>query len=158
VQAPAGADAGPSSPYGAVCTPGLAPDATTTLTPPPATLLDAPPTTATIGTTFNYAALTNGVYLVAFVPAGNTVATGDSLYVVTAVNQVKVPDLSLLGFDLPSGATYAVEVLGFAPFATLDAAVTPTGFSTMATDLRLDQGPLVAGQLTSSGVATFSIQ
>ncbi len=159
VQAPLGTEAGADSAFGAACDVGLAADAKPTLALPVAPTLLSPPASATVGTVFAFQPISDGVYLVAFAPAGN--GPGDSLYVVTNVPQVKVPDLSGFGFQVPSGATYAVEVYAFAPFLgtmTIDSALSPTGFSSMATDLRLDRGPLAAGQVASSGVATFMVQ
>ncbi len=159
VQAPAGTDAGPGAAFGAACNTGLAADATTTLALPNAPTLISPPASATIGTAFSFQPVSSGVYIVAFAPAGNS--PGDALYVITNDSQVKVPDLSAFGFQVPSGATYAVEIYAFTPFLgtlTIDSALTATGFSSMATDLRLDRGPLASGQVASSGVATFVVQ
>jgi hypothetical protein len=159
VQAPT-ADGGANAPFGAACVAGLAADAKPTIVLPPAPVLVSPPVMATIGTVFDFQPMNStSVYLVAFVPAGNS--AGDALYVVTNGTQVKIPDLSGFGFTVPTGSTYAVEVYGFSPFLvpnTIDAAMSPTGFSTIATNLRLDQGPAANGQVASSGVATFTAQ
>jgi hypothetical protein len=159
VQAPGGTTAGANAPFGAACDTPLAADAKPMLALPVVPTLLSPPSSATIGTVFAFQPLASAVYLVAFAPAGNS--PGDALYVVTNTAQVKVPDLSALGFQVPSGATYAVEVYGFAPFAgtaTIDSALSSTGFSSMATALRLDRGPGASGQVASSGVTTFSVQ
>jgi len=161
VQAPTGADGGGNAPFSAACVAGLGADAKPTIALLPAPVLVAPPTTATVGTLFDFQPMSNGtsIYLVAFAPAGNS--SGDALYVVTNATQVKVPDLSAFGFTVPTGSTYAVEVYGFSPFAvplTIDSALSPTGFSTLATNLRLEQGPVASGQVASSGVAAFTAQ
>jgi hypothetical protein len=161
VQAPAGTDAGAGAAFGAACDTGLAADAKPTLALPPAPVLLGPPATATIGSVFDFQPMSSNssVYLVAFAPAGNS--PGDALYVVTNATQVKIPDLSGFGFTVPTGSTYGVEVYGFSPFAvpmTIDAALSPTGFSSMATALQLDRGPSANGQVASSGVATFTAQ
>ena len=158
VQAPDGSDGGTGQPFGAACETGLAANSHLTLPLPPATTLVSPPSTATLGTSFNFEPLTGGVYFVAFSPAGGTAGSADSLYVITTDSQVKVPDLSNLGFVFPSGATYSAEVYGFAPFASIDAALSPTGFSSIATALDLEQGAVASGQVASSGAVTFQVQ
>jgi hypothetical protein len=158
VQAPEGSDGGAGQPFGAACETGLAANSHLTLALPPATTLVSPPSSATLGTSFNFEPLVNGVYFVAFSPAGATAGAADSLYVITTDSQVKVPDLSNLGFAFPSGATYGVEVYGFAPFASIDAALSPTGFSSIATALDLEQGAAASGQVASSGAVSFQVQ
>jgi len=158
VQAPEGSDGGAGQPFGAACETGLAANSHLTLALPPATTLVSPPSSATLGTSFNFEPLVNGVYFVAFSPAGATAGAADSLYVITTDSQVKVPDLSNLGFAFPSGATYGVEVYGFAPFASIDAALSPAGFSSIATALDLEQGAVASGQVASSGAVSFQVQ
>jgi hypothetical protein len=158
LQAQPAPDGGATGAFGAACVAGLAKDATPTLAMPAGTTFVSPPTTAGIGTTFTFDPLPSGVYLIAFAPATGTSAGGDTIYVVTTSVQQKVPDLSLLGFNLPHGATYVAEVYGFAPFAGIDAATSPLGFDDYAVDFRLGKGPLTSGMLAHSQNAVITIQ
>lgn len=96
--------------------------------------------------------------VVAFEPSGTTRASAPALYVVTASSSTRIPDLALVGLATTPGAMYEASVYALAPFATLDSAVTSTGFGAMATALGLGRGPLVPGQLGFSGSTAFVAQ
>jgi len=158
LQAETTPDGGSTGAFGAACATGLGKDATPTLVLPPGTTFTAPPSTAGIGTQFVYSPLASGVYLVAFTPVSGTTSAGDTIYVVTSDAQARIPDLTGIGFNLPHGATYVAVAFGFAPFGNIDAATGPSGFAEYAVDFRLDQGPLVDGQLARSQDAPFVVQ
>jgi hypothetical protein len=117
-----------------------------------------PPSTAGVGTVFNYAPLTGGVYFVAFAPRGNAATTSDVLFVVTGATQAAVPDLSLLAFVIHPGDTFAAEVFGVAPFSGIDGALGPAGYSERLNNYRLDTGPSTSGSLAYGGSAPFTAQ
>jgi hypothetical protein len=75
---------------------------------------------------------------------------------VTPLGSAHIPDLSAIGLALPSAASYKATVYGVAPFATLDAALTPAGFASLVTALRLDQGPLSTGAFSFGGSSAFT--
>ena len=157
VQVPPGSDAGTNAVFGAACKMGLGKDDAPSLALPPPPTFVSPPTTAGIGTTFTWNSLPSAVYLVVFAPAGGTTSAGDTVFVLTTDSQQKVPDLSLLGFVVPSGTTYVAEVYALAPFPTMDSALGPGGFAEYLTDFALDQGPTVDGQLARSDFAPFAV-
>ena len=138
--------------------PGLGKSDSPTLQPPPATTFVSPPSTAALGTVFTYAAMTGGVYFVAFAPAANAATTSDALFVVTAGTQAAIPDLSLLAFVFHPGDTFTAEVLGVAPFSGIDGALGPAGFSERLNDYHLDVGPSTSGSLAYSGSSPFTAQ
>jgi hypothetical protein len=104
---------------------GLAPNATNvSLSVPEASPLSLPINAATgISTTtvFNWTAFSGGVHIVFF--NGPT----QDYYVVTQANSTTIPDFSAEGLGLPAAANFSWQVVGMAPFATVDAATGPTG-------------------------------
>ncbi len=49
--------------------------------------------------------------------------------VVTDSNNTKIPDLSSVGISLPTDAFYQWQVLGIAPYNSVDAATGPNGYT-----------------------------
>ena len=68
-------------------------------------------------TDFRWRPLAGGVHLAIF----NGEATKPSFYVVTAEASTHIPDLPALGAALPSASRYSWFVVGYAPFASVDA-------------------------------------
>jgi hypothetical protein len=149
-------DGGPASPYGYTCTAGLGKSDSPTLQPPPATTFVSPPSTAGIGTAFDYAGILGAVYMVAFTPAPSAAATSDVVLVVTSGTQATIPDLSALGVAFHSGDAFAADVYGLAPFSGIDAALGPVGFAGRLYGLRLDTGPSTSGSIAYGGSTPFT--
>jgi hypothetical protein len=104
---------------------GIAPNATNvSLTLPEASALSLPITAATgitTTTSFNWTAFSSGVHIV-FYSGG-----GRQYYVVTQANNTTIPDFSAEGLGLPAATNFNWQVVGMAPFASVDAATGPTG-------------------------------
>ena len=107
--------------------PGLAVNATGVSIPMPAgSELSLPPNDATginNNTTFMYTPFTGGVHLVRFFGGSRP-----SYTVVTTATSTTIPNLASVGLGLPASASYTWSVIGFAPFATVDAAAGPGGW------------------------------
>ncbi len=151
-------DGGANSPFGYACTTGLGDHDSPTVSPPPGTTFVSPPSTASVGTVFSYAALTGGVYFVSFVPTGSATGTSDALYVVTGATQAAVPDLSALAFVFHAGDSFTAEVFGVAPFSGIDGALGVAGYSERLNHYRFDTGPTTSGSLAYGGSTPFTAQ
>jgi len=107
---------------------GLAPDASSVSIALPASPSQSLPvdgaTNVDTTTTFSWTPLPGGVHMVYF----NTGGTDPDYYVLTAGTSASIPNLNAIGLALPSSKAYTWNLLGFAPFATLDDAAGPGGF------------------------------
>jgi hypothetical protein len=73
--------------------------------------------------TFSWTAYPGGIH-VFFVRAPGY----PTFYVLTAGTSTRIPNLKAVGLPLPSSAVYTWQAVGFAPFASADAAAGPAGF------------------------------
>lgn len=108
--------------------PGLAVNATGVSIPLPAgSELSLPPNAATgvnNSTTFSYTPFSGGVHFVVF----NGPGANPDYVVVTAAASTTIPNLSSVGLGLPASTVYSWNVVGAAPFASVDAAAGPGGW------------------------------
>ena len=149
-------DGGSTQPYGYTCTTGLGKSDSPTLQPPPAATFVSAPSTAGLGTVFDYTGIPGGVYLVAFGPTASAASTSDALFVVTNGTQTAIPDLSALSFAFHPGDAFTAEVFGLSPFSGIDEALGPTGFEERLNAFRLDMGPSSTGSVSYSGASPFT--
>jgi hypothetical protein len=149
-------DGGPTQPYAYTCTTGLGKSDSPTLQPPPATTFVSAPSTAGLGTVFDYTGIPGGVYLVAFGPTASAASTSDALFVITNGTQAAIPDLSALSFAFHPGDAFTAEVFGLAPFSGIDSALGPTGFEERLNAFRVDVGPTSTGSVSYGGASPFT--
>jgi hypothetical protein len=106
---------------------GLAPDATGVSLAVQVPSLPGLPadggTGITADTNFTWSAFKNGINVVAFLPSPSPGgSTNPTYYIFTTATSTKIPNLSAQGLGLPSGgASYTWGILGFAPYANMDA-------------------------------------
>jgi hypothetical protein len=100
---------------------------------PAAASPESPPPTASgvsSATNFTWTPFAGGVHLVTFAPA---VSTNPTYYVFTSATTTTIPNLTVEGLGLPTGGvSYTWNLIGLAPFATLDAFATGNNFSSFA--------------------------
>jgi hypothetical protein len=90
--------------------------------PSPSLPVDAA-TGVSTATPFSWAPIGSTIYLLLL----NGPANQPDYLVITASPTGTIPDLTALGLGLPKGLGYTWNVLAFGPFATIDAAASPTG-------------------------------
>jgi hypothetical protein len=76
-------------------------------------------TGVTTATDFTWTRFAGGVHILAISPDSGS--TNPQFYVFTSDTSARIPDLAAQGMGLPAGAAYRWNVLGFAPFSSVDA-------------------------------------
>jgi hypothetical protein len=111
-------------------------------------------TNVTLTTPFSYAASSGSVHFVQFNIGGQ------QYIVVSSGSETTIPDLSSVGLPLPAATAGTWQVIDIAPFATVDAATSPSGFLKdfyiSLIGLFSGYGPENTGSFAISKVGTFT--
>ncbi len=114
-------------------------------------MLASPATGATVSRTTNFVwtSFSGGVHELDCVSGAMPTSAAPDVSLYTADTSATWPDLSVAQIAFPSGRSYACTVVGLGAFASLDAAVGPTGLAAAAIpDSRRSYGPATLVTMT----------
>ena len=106
----------------------------------------------TTATDFTWTRFAGGVHVMAITPNGGS--TNPQFYVFTSDTSARIPDLAAQGMGLPAGADYRWNVMGLAPFSSVDAFAARETGELFAHDLAWGTGTITYGNALNSRAFT----